>query len=371
MSIAKTIQKVVAYLKQAQDIALFATMADSRWYAAFSASPLFFVMLPFIGLLMTINALANSYHLVKAANKNIDTWLNFIASALCAGLASISLYGAAISVFVGASFAAGPWFFFSSLMVALTHQSLMLGINFYRAYESLPGSSQRMHHLQAALNNLFIFGLLTAITGSVVFIMLLPAVAPAVGAISAMAAVGFTVLDIMWRVLPHNFKLAIKGALHLGKPDLIQVNPLGLVSVETLNKSIEVNPNQHRLFTRFVYSEQINKLDKADAKDYLTQIINDKIKSYKPDAVVQNEKIVQKVLLLQKLLTSLTESTGLFRKDLLTEHPLAFQSFFVEKGEVEQIFDAFVAFKNKPVESVSSLSAISSDDSSYEYFDCN
>lgn len=349
MSIAKTIQKVVAYVKQVQDIALFATMADSRWYAAFGASPLFFVMLPFIGLLMTINALVNSYHLVQALNKNIDTWFSFIASALCAGLASISLYGGAISVFMGASFATGPWFFFSSLMVALTHQSLMLGINFYRAYESLPGSSQRMHHLQAALNNLFIFGLLAAITGSVVFIMLFPAVAPAVGVVCAMAAVGFTVLDILWRALPHNFKLAIKGALHLGKPDLTQVHPLSPIPTETLKKSHDVNPNQHRLFTRFVYSEQVNILDKEDASDYLIQIIEEKIQSYKPDAVAQNEKIAQKVSLLKCLLNSLTESTGVSRKDLLTEYPLAFQSFFVEKGEVEQIFDAFVAIQNKPV----------------------
>lgn len=339
-------QKAVTYIKETQDIALFATMADARWYSAFGASPLFFVMLPFIGLLLTINALINAYRLSKAHNQNLDQWFGFVVSALCAVLGSVSLYGAAISVFWGVSFAAGPWFFFSSLMVASLHQMMMVGINFHRAYEALQGSSQRMHHLQAALNNLFILGLLFAAVGSVLFVMLFPSVAPLVGMGCAMGAVTFTGLDILWRIVPHNWKLAIKGFLNLGKPELVQ-NDAWTSTQEVqsyLDKTQEKNPNHHRLFTRFDYSAKVSEMDVVRAQDYLDEIISRKIASFGKSTL--NEKTQHKVSVLEILRDELVDFTC-SKKDLLKDYPLAFQSFWAEKGDVEQIFDAVVVFQEK------------------------
>lgn len=339
-------QKAVTYIKETQDIALFTTMADARWYSAFGASPLFFVMLPFIGVLITINALINAYNFSKASNKNLDQWFGFVVSALCAALGCVSLYGAAISVFLGVSFAAGPWFFLSSLMVASLHQVTMLGINFARAYEALPGSAQRMHHLQAAINNLFLLGLLGSAVGSVLFVMLFPSVAPLVGAGCAIGAVALTGLDILWRIVPHNWKLTIKGFLHLGKPELVQNigRPLTQDVPSNLDKTQEHNPNHHRLFTRFDYSAKVRELDVERARDYLGQVIVRKIASF--ETATGDEKTQHKLAVLE-LLRGTSVDFEYSKKALLKDYPLAFQSFWAEKGEVEQIFDAVVVFQEK------------------------
>lgn len=343
MSVA-IFQKLITYIRETQEVALYATMADARWYAAFGASPLFYVMLPFIGFLLTVNALFNAYHLVKASNRNFDKWFGFLASAICAVLGGISLYGAAISVFLGVSFAAGPWFFFGSLITASVHQLTMLAINLHRAYESLAGSSQRMHHLQAALNNLFIIGLLASAFGSVLFVMLFPTVAPLVGIGCALSAVFFTATDIFWRMIPHNWKLAVKKFLHIDKPQVEQnVACKPEQSLKTvLNK--EQNPNHHRLFTSFDYSTKVREMDVESAKDYLNHLIVRKINSYNS---TQEQKIKDKIAILTKAQQMLGSKSPCSKQDLLKDHPLAFQSFWLEKGEVEQIVDAVFAFQEK------------------------
>lgn len=348
------VQKALTYIRETQEIALFATMADARWYSAFGASPLFFVILPFIGILLTINALINAYKLVKASNKNLDQWSTLIISAICAVLGSVSLYGAALSAFIGFSFTAGPWFFLSSLIVAFTHQVIMMGINFYRAYESVTGSAQRMHFMQAALNNLFVLGILSAALGAVIFVMLLPTVAPVLGVSCAMTAAGCTLVDILWHMVPHNWKQAIKAGLYLGKPDVTENNKSQLqpaCGVEQAKEAtLEVNPNAHRLFTRFEYSNLVRDLDVAHASAYLTQMILRKIEAYgTKDAALRDEKTQNKLAVLNYLydvVQGKTE-TQVSKRAILVKYPLAFQSFWVEKGDVEQLCDAVIVFQQK------------------------
>jgi hypothetical protein len=349
MSLVDEFQKIVTYLREAQEVALFATMTNSRWFAAFGASPLFFIVLPFISLLLTINAMINGYHLAKASNKNLDHWFGFITSAVCAALASVSLYGAALSVLVGFSFAIGPWFFFSSLMVAFTHQMTMMGINFYRVYEMLSGSTQRMHYVQAALNNLFNLGFLTAAAGSVVFVLLFPTMAPASGVGFAVTAVTFTLLDMLWRIIPHNLKIAIKGYLNLAKPGAEQEpldKPLAANTEFSMKKDQDLNPNHHRLFSCFEYSSVVHKMGIKEAQDYLNLIITNKIDSYGVETPRHDSKIKDKLAALAKLHTALFHK-DVFLDDILEENPLAFQSFWAGKGDVEQIFDAVRVYQNK------------------------
>ncbi|CAM4441495.1 MAG: hypothetical protein LEGION0403_FIIPPAGN_00104 [Legionella sp.] len=345
--------KAITYIRETQEVALFSTMADARWYSAFGGSPLFFIMLPFIGILLTLNALINAYKFTKANNKNLDQWFNLITSATCAVLASISLYGAVLSAFMGLSFAAGPWFFLSSLSVGFTHQTVMMSINFYRAYESWDDRSLRMHHVQAALNNLFILGLLSAAVGSVFFIMLFPSVAPTLGMACAMSAAAFTLFDMMWRTFPHNGKLWIKGALHLGKSELFQ-NSMHAQMAQALRlgdeDAQEINPNHHRLFTRFAYCNEVKCMTVEQASSYLTRIIQRKINAYGDEAIVPHDaKTKDKITVLNKLITVITnKDDALLSKDtLITQFPLAFQSFWVEKGDVEQLCDAVSELQEK------------------------
>ncbi len=345
------LQKAITYIRETQEVALFSTMADTRWYSAFGGSPLFFIMLPFIGLLLTINALINAYKLAKANNKNLDQWLNLTVSATCAVLASISLYGAVVSALLGVSFAAGAWFFLSSLSLAFTHQLVMMGINFYRAYESFLDRSQRMHHVQAAINNIFVLGILSAAVGSVLFVMLFPTVAPALGMACALSAATLTLFDMMWHTLPHNGKAWIKGMLYLGKSELSQnnmVHQVGQGLRQGDEEVREINPNHYRLFTRVAYSNEVKRMDVEQASNYLAQLIQGKINAYGSEGLIPHDaKTKDKITVLNKLMAVLSnkENTPLSKENLIAQSPLAFQSFWVEKGEVEQLCDAVIEFQ--------------------------
>ncbi|CEG56485.1 hypothetical protein [Legionella fallonii] len=341
--LVRLIQKLALYTKEVQDTVLFGLMSDSQLFSALSASPILYTMLPFIGILMTITAIINGYHLAKASNKNFDQWFNFITSVGCAILASISLYGAALAAIYDFTFVAGPWFFFGSSALAFMHQSVMFGLNLYRAYESLSGSAQRMHYVQAALNNLFMMGLLTAVIGAVTFVMLFPAVAPALGSVFALTAVAFTLLDIAWRVIPHNWKLFIKGLLFLGKPEstLPQAEVANAPElVSTLDSNVNNEAQHHRLFTRPDYSAAVREMTKEKGKEYLHQVIIRKIAVLDNPSVPQTDKTRQKVDCLSVIERALESHTKIDKADLLEKYPLVFQNFWSEKSDVEQILDA-------------------------------
>ncbi|CAM3495279.1 hypothetical protein [Legionella longbeachae] len=343
-------QKAITYIRETQEMALFATMADARLSAAFRTSPLFYIMLPFIGFLLTLNALANGYQLAKANNKNFDRWLFFITSMTCAALASISLYGAALSEILSFSFAAGPWFFFSSLIVGLASQLVMIGVNLYRASESPKGSIQHAHYIQATLNNAFVLSLLTAVLGAVIFVMLIPTVAPAAGSAFAITALALTALDILWQVMPQNKKQKIKACFYISEPDLEQDARANQKQVEMHAniKNDEKEPQHHRMFTRCDYSAVIRKMEVNEAKNYLSALIQRKLDTFEKNVSIQDEKSKDKVVLLKKLLNIIEyPAIEISKKNIITMHPLAFQSFWAEKGDVEQLFDAVIMLQNK------------------------
>lgn len=340
------IQKAITYLREAQEIALFTTMADAGLSAAFRASPLFYVMLPFIGLLLTANALINGYRLAKASNRNFDRWFLFITSAACAALASISLYGAALSVLLNFSFAAGPWFFFSSLIVASSHQLMMFGLNLFRAYESPKNSIQRMHYIQAAFSNLFATAFLASALGAVVFVLLFPII-PAVGSAFSITAVLFTAFDILWRMTPYDVKKLIKGWLHLSKPDANQDAMAHQQEILKLENAQEMEPKHHRMFTCCDYSALIRTMDLDEAKPYLLRLIQQRLHILRQNEAPEDGTIKDKIKLLTAMSKVMHHPTEISKKDMLRKYPLAFQSFWAEKGDVEQIVDAVIVFKSR------------------------
>lgn len=340
------LQKAITYIRETQEIALFITMADTRLSAMFRISPLFYITLPFIGFLLTVNAIINGYKLAKASNRNFDQWSLFLTSAVCAVLASISLYGAALSKLFSFSFAAGPWFFFSSLALSLGHQLVMLALNSYRAYESPQNSTQRMHYVQAAFNNLFVISFLAAALGAVVFALLFPIV-PALGTVFSLAAVVFTGVDILWRMIPHEIKKSIKGWFYLSKPNVIQDAIANQEETLIPQDSNEMEPRHHRLFTCCDYSALIRTMALEEAKPYLLKLIRQKLIRLAHNQDSQNETIKDKIYLLTAMSKVIQSSEDISKKDVLTKFPLAFQHFWAEKGEVEQLFDAVLVFRNR------------------------
>ncbi len=335
------VQRAVQYIKEIQEVGFFALMSDSRIFMFFTGTPLYYVMLPFMSFLLTVSALINGYHLLKARNKNLDQWFGFITSAICAILASISFYGSAIATAYSLSFVAGPWFFLGSVLVAAFHQLTMLGLNGYRAYESPQGSAQRMHYIQAALNNLFALGLLTAVVGAVAFVMLFP-IAPAVGSAFALTAVAFTLLNILWRFIPHNWKLSIKELLYLGKPEATEREQPAISSelINTLDTGLQHDGQYHRLFTCCDYSAAVKTMELTQSEAYLQKVIARKITVLQDPPASELEKNAQKVAFLTDISFALHHHMAMNKKELLRTYPLAFQSFWAEKGEVEQLFDA-------------------------------
>jgi hypothetical protein len=345
----RTFQKVAVYLKEIQDIGLFGVMINSRWFAMFSGSPLFYIMFPFIAILLTILAAINGYELATANNKNFDKLFALIVSVISAVCSSVSLYGAVIATAMGVTFAAGSWFFLAGVSLAGLHQMVMLGLNLYRAYESRFDPVQRMHHLQAALSNLFVLGLLTSIVGAIVFVILTP-VAPVLGTACAIAAVGFTVAAMIWQLTPYSWKQAIKGFMHLGKPDLTEQPVDGHVSelVDEAEFNLLDKPEHYtRLFSHTDYGTQVRRMNLDEGKTYLEQAINNKIIRLNVNKIHLDEKDQQKMDLLTRLLGSLKDKKIISRDDLLAQYTLVFQSFWAEKGEVEQLFDAVFIWHNK------------------------
>lgn len=335
------IQRAVLHIKEIQDAGLFALMADSRIFIAFNGSPLYFVMLPFLGFLLTVMAVINGYYLAKSANKNFDKWFGFITSAICALLASISLYGAALATAYEFSFAAGPWFFLSSVVLVSLHQMVMLGLNSYRAYESLKGSVQRMHYIQAIINNLFNLGLAAAITGSIFFVMLFP-VAPVLGSAFALTAVALTLLNMAWRLLPSNWKQMIKNILFLGKPESLAHEETTQCPelISNLDKPLTGEEGYTRIFTRHDYSAEVKILGLIRGEEYLQNTITRKIASLSKSSLPETDQNQQKLGFLNEIAYSLSQHVKIRKGDLLHKYPLAFQSFWTEKSDAEHIYDA-------------------------------
>jgi hypothetical protein len=345
----KLVQKAASYIKDVNEMGLFAIMSNKDIFAVFSGSPLFFTMLPMLGLLFTIGALIKGYELAKASNKNVDQWFGFIVSALCATLASISLYGAVFASYYGINFALGPWFFLASALVAFIHQATMLGINIYRAYESLVHSNQRMHYVQASLNNVFVLGLLTAVIGSVTFVMLSP-MAPAIGSACALTAIGFTAASVLWRLLPVPWKRTLKNHVALGKSEFNESELLAhssqLVYSEQLSATIE-NSHYPRMFTQTDHRAVIQLIPFGEGFEYLQKVIQKKIGGFNSLPLPHSEKNKQKKALLKQLIDDLNQGTIFSKERLLERHPLGFQSFWSEKGDVEQIVAAAALLQEK------------------------
>lgn len=358
----KVFKKGIATIKELHEAALFTVMSDADIFLVFKGSPLYFALLPMIGLLATALALSNGLELIKASNKNFDRWFAFLASTFSAVFASVYLYGSVIASYYELNFALGPWFFLASVGVAFTHQFAMLGVNCYRAYEAPSKSVQRMHYVQAALNNVVQLSLITAVAGAVSFTMLTPA-APIIGSICALTGVGMTGIHLLWRVLPSAWRGAIKALFSLDKPKQSEEKVINATNMQVnVNLASEPQIRHQRLFSKRDLSAEIQKDNCEQGLKKIKLVITEKITHYAMQPLPHNEKNQQKKALLSGLFNSLNQELSFSKKDLLKAYPLAFQSFWAEKGEVEQIIDAVYLLKEKErrlsVEADSSLCSV-------------
>ncbi len=334
------VKKGLLYLKEIQDLMLFGAMSNSRLNAAFLASPYYYVVLPMMGGLLSIFALFDAYDLVKASNRNLDKWLQFLVSAFCALLANVSIYGVLIAAFYGVTFAAAPWLFLSSVLIGTCYQLTMVGIDVFRAFMSPTRSSLQMHFVQSALNHIFLTLLMMAITGCVAFVMLSP-IAPILGTAFAVVTVSMVGASLLWRVLLPSWKEEIKRFLNISKPVIGEIIKPQDSKVESTPLEKHDDPtNYTSFFAQRDYAEDICTKDFNTASSYILRLIETKINRYDPESPNHSDKIKDKIAVLGYVAASIQNSKSFTKNDLIKSHPQAFQSFWLQTGEVEAIVDA-------------------------------
>ena len=221
-------------------------------------------------------------------------------------------------------FAAGPGF--PGFVAAATfHQLVMLGLNAYRMIENPDDSDQMRHYTQAVFNNLFSLGLLTAVTGAVVFVMISP-VAPAVGSACALTAVFFTSLNIVWRIIPTPWKDYLKGHFELANTnDLGEEESLELVELVSESPALEHDVQHHRIFSKCDYSALVKTMDFNSGEAYLQRLFNRKIAVLDNPSQSQDDKNNQKAGMLREVLFALSKHKVIPKGYLLKKYPLAFK----------------------------------------------
>lgn len=307
----KLFKRGVSYVKDLHEMILFGIMSHEELFFIFKATPVFYVMLPMIGLLFTVQAVVKGYELYKTSKKSFDQWFDFISSATSATLTSISLYGTVAATYLGLNFAMGPWLFLASVGVAFTHQITMMSLNAARAYKSIRGSAEGMHYVQASINNGFNLAMITAAIGALIFVMLTPA-APMIGTVCALTAVGLTAVNILWSLLPGNWKRSVKELLGLGKPKLeLKLERSSL---------LELTP------------KLINLSEKHFQQLFIKQDLS---------AHLRSKSYLESCSSLFEL-----KKEASLKQDLIKAPPLALQSFWAKKGSVEQIVDVTPSSSN-------------------------
>ena len=92
--------------------------------------------------------------------------------------------------------------------------------------------------------------------------MLFP-VAPALGAVFSLSAVVLTLINISWRLIPHNWKVWIKGLFNLDKPEqlILRNQPNQSSGLIHSREPVIQEEKHHRIFACCDYSTVVKGMD--------------------------------------------------------------------------------------------------------------
>ena len=145
-----------ATIKDGLQAVIFSVLSNTKWLEAFNASVASKVTNPIFGLLMIALLILQMINMGYSTNITLESILGLTGNFLSTTFSSVSIFGGFISFLLGTTFALGPMFFLGALAVGFFFQFLQLALNIRRAYESEPGSTQRMHYAQAAANQVWL-----------------------------------------------------------------------------------------------------------------------------------------------------------------------------------------------------------------------
>ena len=218
----QTVGEVTLLIKDIQLMILFVEMFKTEWLIFFLTSPLSLVVKPLLGTALLLMGALQILRHAKAEKQTPELWivsLFGVSSIMCS---NISIWGGIGAMAAGVKFAAGPWFFLASLVLGLVMQVLLIGTHAYLAAKAPPNSVARVHHTQAIMQNFFLGLQFSACIVTMVFAIFLP-VAPPVSAAFAMLTGAIIFAHILWRLIPHTDRIAIKAFFGFAKPEVTHI----------------------------------------------------------------------------------------------------------------------------------------------------
>ncbi|MCC5791837.1 MAG: hypothetical protein JJT82_04405 [Legionellaceae bacterium] len=269
-------------MKEFPELLFYGAMARQSWYIWLGASPLLLILLPLISVSLAGMAILDIYQLIRAPNKNLDKWLSAFIASVCTVLAGISIFSLVLGTIFGFSFAAGPWFFLSSVSVFFASTVFNMALSLLRSLESPAHSPQQMHFVQRLISQLNMLLTSASVIGSVCFVILFPVSTPLAAAFAS-ACVALTAINIAWRFTPEVYRETIKDWLGFTKPVsegivVERINPdKGLSEVNTKLKVQEASGViPWRFFTAPDYRSQMLALPPEQRLDFFS----DKLQRY-------------------------------------------------------------------------------------------
>lgn len=321
---------ITATLRDLLQSTLFAAMSNHNWLNWFKLSPLSILNKASLGLVSIVLAGFQCYFFYQAVNKNFEAWLNTLSAVIGTGLTSIASYGELIAASLGIGFAAGIWIFLAGLTVNWLNQMLDLGINLYRAFEA-KGSAQRQHYLQAAIQHGFNATYL-ALTITALVCTFLLAVNPVIVTGFCLGVVGFGLLNIAWRIGSNAVKEQLKQGIGLSKVEQTVQPQAG--------NELTHSPRIKTLLSSRDFIAELKSLPVKDRQAVLELKIDEKLASLRKNPN-SRPKIANKISVLGLLRNNIGASKEMIAKTVLAnQYPGAFQSFWREKSDVEQLYDA-------------------------------
>lgn len=214
----RTFANVIFVIKDTQFAILFAHMFKAQWLYFFMTSPLSLVVKPVLGSALLILAALQLYQFATTRKKSPELWIMTLLGVSSVLLSNVSIWGGIIALSTGMVFTAGPVFFLAAITTGLLMHLLLTGMHVYQAFKAPKNSNERMHHMQATIQNSLVAAQFAFCVVAMVFTVFTP-ISPVVSAVFASLAVAMILSMIIWRIIPREHKLAIKEYFGFSKPE--------------------------------------------------------------------------------------------------------------------------------------------------------
>ncbi|MBA2650537.1 MAG: hypothetical protein H0U75_13275 [Legionella sp.] len=306
---------------------MFSAFSNTTWLNLFKNSPISLINKASLGIVTLILASLQCYYFYHAVNKNFEGWFNTISTIISTGLTSLATYGELLAGLLGFGFAAGIWIFIAGLAVGMVNQLVEAGLNLHRSKQALHGSAQSKHYLQAAIfHGLNASSLGITITALIVSFII--PVAPLVVTFICLSVVGFGLANIAWRFGSEGTKDRIKQGMGLAKP----------THEITLRQELKKFPENNPSLQTIALDSEATEKSNLKKQQHLNTLLSEKLDGWQKN--YQGVKIESKKKVVALLKSNITTPWNIPSKtEIATKYPKAFQSFWREKGEVEQLYE--------------------------------